>query len=208
MNTNAQRIKTAASFAACGVALLLAAAAEAAGPATRPVAKAPAAAKAPLPPQTVTSRVSGLFEPAREADLRAVLTKIPGVELTAFDFEHAAGTFTIDPAKAFPGTKPEKYAERLDQVLRQTTSGLFSLRPPTGTPPEKLKRVEVFVAPLDCKACSLAVHEIVMKVDGVEQAAVDMKTGRVSALADPERVDPTKLEAALKAREVTVLPRP
>src|SRR4051812_39507629 len=69
----------------------------------------------------VVHRVTGIFAPDREADLREALLKVPGVELVSLDFDHSEATFAYDPAKAFAGTKPDKIIERFDQELRNAS---------------------------------------------------------------------------------------
>ena len=128
---------------------------------------------------------------------------MPGVRLVGIDFEHAEATFACDPA-AFQGTPPDGLAGRLDQLLREASGQLLSAKPRSTAERDKLAQVEVTVAPLDCKACALGVHEIVFQVPGVEQAVVDMKEGRVTALVDPARADREKIRAALVRHEVTV----
>jgi copper chaperone CopZ len=181
--------------------LLVASSSLPAAPSTKP-SKPPPPARQPTGPIQAVHRIHGLFSPDREADLRVALEKVPGVKLISFDFDHAEGTFTYDPAEAFPGTKPDKIVERFDQLLRQASNGLFSVKPLCTTPHEKLKRIEIRIAGLDCKACSLAVYEILMKQDGVEQATASFHHGLATALIDPEKTSKEKLEAALKAREV------
>jgi copper chaperone CopZ len=71
-------------------------------------------------------------------------------------------------------------------------------------PPEKRTRVEISVSGLDCKGCGLAVYEIVGRTDGVAQALVDLKGGRLVAFIDPEKTNKAALEEALKKRQVKV----
>jgi copper chaperone CopZ len=154
--------------------------------------------------QTVVHRVMGLFDADREKDLRAAVEKVPGIRVVSVDVEYGEATFAYDPAVAFKGTKPDKIVERFNEWLRNASGHMLGIKARTGTPREKLSRVEVMVAPLDCRACALAVHEIVTKVDGVEQALVDMKAGRISVVVDPGKVDAEKIRAELKRREVTL----
>ena len=83
----------------------------------------------PAGDQTATYHVTGLFEPDREPALRAAVEKIPGVRLTSVDLDLGQATFAYDPAVAFKGTKPDKILERLDQLLRNASGHLLSLRP-------------------------------------------------------------------------------
>src|SRR5687768_7103525 len=162
----------------------------------------------PKPPevQTVTQRVMGLCAPDREADLGAAVAQLPGVELVSVNFEHAEATFRYDPAVAFPGTKPADAPKRLEEKLRTASNHTFSLKSlDPAVAKEQLTRVEIGVAGLDCRACSLAAYEIVAKVDGVYQATASFKEGRVTALIDPNKTNRAALEAALKKRTVKVI---
>jgi len=149
-------------------------------------------------------QITGLFMPGREQDLRDVVAEIPNLKLVAVDFTNAEATFEYDPAKAFPAAKPDQVVARLDQLLRSASHGTFGARPLRTTPLDKLTLVEIQVAGLDCKACSLAAYEAVYKLDGVERATASFRDGKVTALIDPAKADRAKLEAALKQRGVTV----
>jgi len=152
--------------------------------------------------QSVTLRVTGLFEPGRESDLRAALEKVPNVALVSIDLEHGEGVFSYDPGVAFKDTKPDKIVERLNEWLRNASRGMYGVGPQVTTSRDKLTRVEVNVVPIDCQACALGLYEIVIKVDGVAQAMVSRKDGRISALIDPEKTSRGALEETLKKREV------
>lgn len=165
-----------------------------------------AAAAAPTTrPADHVHRITGLFSPDRERDLRAALEKIPGVRLVSLDFDHAEATLAYDAKHAFPGTKPDKIDERFDPLLRQASSRTLGVQPRFTTPRDKLVKVEIPVGLLDCKACCLAVHELLMKQDGVAQAIARPTDARVITLIDPEKTSREKLITALKAREIPVL---
>src|ERR687883_37356 len=83
-----------------------------------------------------------------------------------------------------PAAKPEQVVERLDQKVREASHHTFGVKPRRTVPRDKLKRVEVAVAGLDCRACCLAAYEIVAAVDGVYQATASFKDGQVTALID------------------------
>jgi copper chaperone CopZ len=159
---------------------------------------------APAADQTVTHRITGLFMPTREADLRSALETMPGIEMVRLHFDYAEATFTYDPAKAFPGAKPADIIKRFDEKLRSASRHTLGVQPLTTTPKNKLKRIEIPVAGLDCKACCLAAYECIYKLEGVEQATASFKEGRVTALIDPEKTNRATLESALKGRSVTV----
>lgn len=155
-------------------------------------------------PVMVTYRITGLFSPDREADLREAAKKVEDAALTAVDYANAEVTFTYDPAKMPKGAKPEQVMSKLDNELRSASNHTFSLTPLSKVPHEKLQKIEIAVGVLDCKACGLGVYLIVMGVPGVERAFVNYKEGQVTAWIDPEKTDREKVVEALKKREVRV----
>jgi copper chaperone CopZ len=161
-----------------------------------------AADDTPTLPAPVVLKVTGLFDGKRESELRQVLEDVPGVELVSIDYEHGEGSFRFDPAKAFPGVKPQDIVTRFNEKLRSVSAATFGVKPLSSTPHEKLQRVEIPIIGLDCRACSLAAYEAVAKLDGVEQATASFHDGLVTALIDPQKTDRSKLEAALKEKRV------
>ena len=118
-------------------------------------------------PRKATYRVTGMFRPDREADLREAMKDVPDVKLVSVDYKNAEATFEFIPAKAFPGAnKPEQVVEQLDNKVRQASNHTFGVRALRTTPREKLKLVEVRVAGCRCKACDLAAYEIVAGLPG------------------------------------------
>ena len=89
-------------------------------------------------------------------------------------------------------------------TLLKLAAETFGAKPLRTTSLDKLKLIEIPVAGLDCKACSLAAYEAVYKLEGVERATASFREGKVTALIDPTKTDRAKLEAALKKREVDV----
>ena len=152
--------------------------------------------------ETVKHQVTGLFMKEREQDLREVVEQIPQVKLISIDFAHAEATFEYDPKQAFSGAKPAQVIERFDTLLRSTSKGTFGIKPLRSVPLEKLKLIEIPVAGLDCKACSLAAYESIYKLEGVERATASFREGRVTALIHPEKTNRANLEAALTKRGV------
>ena len=146
-------------------------------------------------------RVTGLFSPDREQDLRDVMLKITDARLISIDYANAEAVFEYDPLKAFDKAKSDKIPERLDNAVRTNSFSTFSIKPLSATPKEKLQRIEIGVVGLDCKGCALAAYEAVAKIDGVDQATCSFKDGLVTAKFDPEKTNREALEAALvKAR--------
>lgn len=156
---------------------------------------------------TVRMRLLGLFGPERAADLRAIVAEWGGCQIVRLDFDHAEAELRFDPAKLLPGTRPADYVARLDDKLRHASRHTLGAKPLTATPRDRLRRVTIPVAGLDCKACCLAAYEIVARIDGVEQATASFRDGLVTALIDPARTDRSKLEAALKERGVAIRAR-
>jgi copper chaperone CopZ len=156
------------------------------------------------PAEAVKHQVTGLFMKEREKDLREVVEQIAQIKLVSIDFDNAEAVFEYDAAKAFPGANAAQVIERLDNLLKQASRHTFGIKPVHSLPLEKLQRIEIPVAGLDCKACCLAAYEAVARLEGVEQATASLKERRVTALIDPTRTDRAKLVEALKKREVDV----
>ena len=154
--------------------------------------------------QSFTHRITGLFSHDRETDLRAALEGLPAVKLISVDFDHAEAVFTYDPALAFKDTKSERLVERFNEIIGTATNHTMGVAPLDPTPKDKLTRVDISVAGLDCKACCLAAYESIYKVEGVEQATASFKDGLVTALINPEKTNRNALETALKSRGVTL----
>src|SRR5947209_15107572 len=97
----------------------------------------------PVSAETVKHQVTGLFMKEREQDLREAVEKIPQVKLVRVDFANAEATFEYDPAKAFPGAKPEQIVERFDQVLRKASGHTFGIKPLRTAPLDRLRLIEI-----------------------------------------------------------------
>ena len=158
-----------------------------------------AAEAAPAAPKAVTHRLYGLFCVERETDLRALLKDLPGVKLLKVDFEAAEASFEYDPAKLSTG--------QLGHLLAHASDGTFTLAPASKLPQEKLTRIEIPVAGLDCKACSYGAYDSICKIDGVDRATASFKLGLVTAWIDPTKTNLAALVAALKKRDVDVKAR-
>lgn len=154
------------------------------------------------PPKPIKHQITGLFSKDREKDLRDAFEKLPDFKLVSIDFKSAEASFEYDPAKAFPNAKPEQIVERFDNLLRNATRHTFGVKPLRTIELEKLKRIEIPVAGLDCKACGLGAYEAIYRLKGVETATASFKDGLVTAFIDPEKIDRLELEMALKQRGV------
>jgi cation transport ATPase len=152
--------------------------------------------------ETIKYQVTGLFMKEREQDLRDAVANIPEVKVVSVDFDNAEATFEYDAAKAFPGIKPDQVMQRFDSLLKNASSHTFGIKPLCSVPREKLRFIEIPIAGLDCKACSLGAYNAVYQLEGVERATASFREGRVTVWIDPTKTDRTKLEAALKKRGV------
>lgn len=150
-------------------------------------------------------QITGLFCPDREPDFKALFAeKLARFKLVSVDYANAEATFAYDPAKEFPGANPAQVIERFDNELKNASRHTFGAKPLRTMPKEKLKLVEIPIVGLDCKACSLAVYEIIYRLKGVEQAMASFKDGKATALIDPQQTDRAAIEKALKDRGVTL----
>lgn len=161
-----------------------------------------------LPGQTdaasIRHQVTGLFSPERVTDLHETMKSLPDIKLISVDFRNAEAVFEYAPAKAFPNVKSDQVVKQFDTMLRSASKSTFGIRPLRTVSGDKLANIEIAVAGCDCKGCCLAAYEAVMKVEGVEQATVSFRDGRVTALIDPAKVERAALEEALKKKGVTL----
>jgi copper chaperone CopZ len=158
-------------------------------------------------PKVMKHQVTGLFCPEREQDFKELCAeKLAKYKLVSIDYANAEATFAYDPAKEFPGAKPEQVIERFDNEVRNVSRSTFGIRPMRMKSREELQLAEFLIAGLDCKACSLAVYEILLRQKGVEQATASFKTGKATALFDPQVIDRATLEKSLRERGVTLKP--
>ncbi len=158
----------------------------------------------PTDPLPVRYRVTGLFSPDRQDDLREVMKKLPDVKLVSIDYKNAEATFVFDANKLFNRPKPEQIVERFDNLIRANSAATFGIKPLCTTPKDKLKLIEIPVVGLDCKGCCLGAYEAIFRIDGVEQATASFKDGLVTALINPEKTTRAALEEALKKKNVTL----
>jgi hypothetical protein len=149
-------------------------------------------------------QVTGLFAKDREAELRETFAAIDSVKLVDIDFKTAEITLEYDAALVFKKAKPEEIVKQLDNLVRSASHRTFGIKPLRTTPADKLTWIEIPVAGLDCKACSLAAYEIVSRVNGVEVATASFRDGLITAWIDPTKTSRDALKAVLKKREVDV----
>jgi hypothetical protein len=158
----------------------------------------------PAKVERFTYRVTGLFAPEREKDLRTGFEELPDFKLIAVNFDDAEITVEFAPTKVFPGQKLERIVELVSDKVRSVTRHTFGVKPRRTVERAKLERIVIPAAGCDCKACCLAAYEAIAQIDGVEQATESFKDGRITALVDPTKTDRTKLEDALCKKGVEV----
>jgi copper chaperone CopZ len=163
-----------------------------------------AAEDKPAEPRAIKYQIAGMFAPDRGQDLRVVFEKLPQFKLVSIDYRNAEATVEFDPAKVFPGAKPEQIVDRFNEALRSASQGTFEAMPPRTIPMDKLKLIEIPVEGLDCKGCSYGAYLLIYKLPGVELATASFKVGKITALVDPEKIDQAAIEAALKKGGVQI----
>lgn len=152
---------------------------------------------------SIELQVTGLFIPERAEDFRILIQKFPEAKLLQLDGERAKARFAYaKDSDLFRGADLEQVRERLNNRVRELSDHTIGLKAPATIVEEKFEHAEIPIVGLDCKACSLAVYEILMRVDGVERATASFHDGRAKAWYDPEKTNRAKLEAALKERGV------
>ena len=94
--------------------------------------------------------------------------------------------------------KSNRVHNRIGQLSRST----FGARAQSITPRNKWETVEFPIYGLDCMACSLAVYQIMIQAEGVEQATASFRDGKAIAWIDPVRIDRARLLSILNGRDV------
>ncbi len=148
-------------------------------------------------------QVSGLFSPRRVDDMKKVLAEFPEANLIDVDFDTATVTIAYaSGSDLFRGASGDQIIDRLNNGIRQLSNHTFGIKPASSIDRQRLKLIEIPVTGLDCKACSLAVYETLMRVEGVVQATSSFQTGQATAWIDPDKTNRSSLEAALKKKGV------
>lgn len=156
---------------------------------------------------TLHARVVGLFMPAREEAFRRLLDAIPDVTLESLEPATAEAVIRYSPdSPLFASASPNDAFARLTDRIRNRSEGLFSLQEVGKRPHNELRQESFEIVGLDCDACSLAVHDILTRVEGVAHATASFGDGRAVAWFDPDLVTRERLLAALTDRGVTVRP--
>lgn len=145
----------------------------------------------PLP--TVVHRIVGLCYPERVDDLKAAFKERNDVTLVSVDYERAEATLAYDPKRV-----------SADSLRGIGGNKGFEVMPRSTVPADQLTRIAIAVVGLDCKGCALGTYNAIARIEGVEQATVSYKDGKISVLIDPARTNQAALEDALKKANVTL----
>ena len=150
-------------------------------------------------------RLLGLFIPEQAESFRRQLEQFSEVRVEALDYEAAEVTLRYAAASdMFRNATPSQVVERLNDRIRQLSRGIFSVKPLGEVPHAGLERIEIPIVGLDCHACSLAVHDILTQVEGVEHATASFHDGCGVAWVNPAMVSRESLVRALRQRGVTI----
>lgn len=153
----------------------------------------------------VQVQVTGLFLADRVDDFAKLLQAFPDMRLRRIEFESGLATIAYAAqSPLFRGAKPEQIIERINDRVRHPSNHTFGVKLPSSTPRDQLDRIEIPIVGLDCKACSMAVYEIVTRIDGVERATASFRIGRAGAWINREKTNIESIRMVLKDRGVTV----
>ncbi|MCA9046362.1 MAG: DUF1588 domain-containing protein, partial [Planctomycetaceae bacterium] len=154
---------------------------------------------------SLSIRVVGLFIPERAEAFRELIQRFPDVELMSVDAAAAEATIRYAAESGtFKNANTDQVIERLNNMVRQVSTGLFSVKPLGELPHDQLQQVEFDIIGLDCKACSLAVHDILLRNEGVIHATASFQDGKAIAWIDPAQTNRDELVMALKKSNVTL----
>ena len=158
-------------------------------------AAAHAAQENPSPSVSVKYRITGLFSPEREQDLRDAAKKMSDVSLSGIDYGASEATFAYDPSKILKGAKPDQVQNHIEGLLKNASNHTFGLKPLLATPREKLQRVEIAVGVLDCKACG---YGLFCYTVNDRQRAIELAQWGVDALCTDrlDLIEPTLLDSS------------
>jgi hypothetical protein len=154
--------------------------------------------------QQVKLRVLGMFSPERQDDLKQAGKELTEVTLESIDYENCEATFSYDASKRFKNKKPDQIEKDIDGMVKQATNHTFGVKALCAVPKDKLTRVEIPVSGLDCKGCCLGAYWGIYNIEGVEQATVSFKEGRVVAMIDESKTNRAALIDALRKKSVKV----
>jgi len=182
---------------------------EAVVPIRRTLAETPSTASNPAFPSNedfqITVRVLGWFDDQRIEDFKQLIKPITEARLAQVDSAVSTATFWLDgQSELFRNATPQQQLERLDQKVRQATEHTIKLAALKSDSPS-LQAENFKIQGLDCRACSMAVAEILQSVEGVHWTRASFGNGQATAWIDPDQTDRQALLDRLQQRQVTVV---
>jgi hypothetical protein len=176
-----------------------------------PPKPAPKPGEKPLEPvvrEPIRCRIVGVFGAERVEDLKQAIAAIPSLQLNDFNLETQEATIAYDFARLYPQSAPnhkptpQQLLDTIKNTLHHNTQGMFTCAPLLTEPRDKLRKQEIAVTVSDCKACRMFIYNTAVKVDGVQLAAVDEKTGKLTVWTDPAKSDLGPIRTALTNAKV------
>ncbi len=154
-------------------------------------------------------QVMGLFIPEQQAAFRSQMEQVEQATLEAVDYDSAEATIQVaNDGDLFRGISDEQAVQRLNERIQHLSRGLFGIRPVSSVALKDRRRLDFQITGLDCKACSLAVHDVLIRQEGVMHATASFRDGVAVAWIDPEKTERSLLLEALKKAGVTVRDAP
>lgn len=155
--------------------------------------------------RTIRVRVQGLFIPEQVDALRSRMQQVDQAMLESIDYETAEAAIRISAdGDMFRNATDEQVIQRLNERMQHVSRGLFSIKALGALEPLAMQKIDFHIVGLDCKACSLAVHDILVRQEGVVHAKASFRGAVASAWIDPSMTDRMKLIQALKNSQVFV----
>lgn len=148
-------------------------------------------------------QLRGLFAKDRVDDFRKLCDeKLSKFGLAEVDYDQAEALFRFDPSKAMPGVGEKDFIAVLDNEIRNASRYTFSVRERRAIPIDQLERIEIQIEGLDCKACSLAVYEMLISCPGVELAYASFKEQKGVVFIERGKFDLASTKKLLSERGV------
>lgn len=155
--------------------------------------------------RTIRVRIQGLFVPEQVDALRSRMQQVDQAILESIDYETAEAAIRISvDGDMFRNATDEQVIQRLNERMQHVSRGLFSIRALGALDPSAMQKIEFRIVGLDCKACSLAVHDILVRQEGVVHAKASFRDGRATVWVDSSVTDRNKLSQALRNSQVYV----
>lgn len=155
--------------------------------------------------EKLTAQVFGLFQPDQADRFRKVVEQIKAVEIEWLDAERAEVGLRYDVnAEWLRDATADQAIERINQPLAYYSNHTMSLRPQSAIPRDQLQRIEFGIQGVHCAGCSLALYQMLVRAEGVEQAQVSFQQGVAALWINPQLIDRPRLLALLRERNIEV----